>query len=98
MTLALGVAGTFLSPIYRNLTIQFKVYLQLSGMTLGGWIEADRRVRAHEFRMLDQRRREKLREDERVWRRWERLVEEEEEREKEKGGLVGKKGKKGQDR
>ncbi|KAL8693660.1 MAG: hypothetical protein Q9218_001570 [Villophora microphyllina] len=79
ITFALGLAGTFLSPIYRNLTIQFKVYIQLSGMTLGGWIEADRRLRSYEFRALSQRRREKLREDERVWQKWERLVEEEEE-------------------
>ncbi|KAL9600786.1 MAG: hypothetical protein Q9179_003099, partial [Wetmoreana sp. 5 TL-2023] len=78
ITFALGLAGTFLSPIYRNLTIQFKVFIQLSGMTLGGWIEADRRLRRYEFLALDARRREKVREDERVWRKWERLVEEDE--------------------
>ena len=78
VTLALGFAGTFFSPIYRNLTIQFKVYIQLSGMTLGGWIEADRRLRSYEFQALNARRKEKLREDEKVWKKWERLIEEEE--------------------
>ncbi|KAL8870679.1 MAG: hypothetical protein Q9174_003334 [Haloplaca sp. 1 TL-2023] len=82
VTLALGFAGTILSPIYRNLTIQFKVYIQMSGMTLGGWIEADRRLRSYEFRALNARRKEKLKEDEKVWKKWERLIEEEENKEK----------------
>ncbi|KAI4197688.1 MAG: hypothetical protein LQ350_005757 [Teloschistes chrysophthalmus] len=83
LALALAIAGTFLSPLYRSLTIQFKVYLQLSGMTLGGWIEADRRLRRYEWEVLTRRRRERWGEDERVWARWERLVEEE-------GGVGGK--------
>lgn len=79
----LSGAGFALSPIYRGLTIQFKVYvgredallhllfghslprftdhgpdeplrhryIQMSGMILGGWIEADRRLRLYEERM-----------------------------------------------
>ncbi|KAL8969297.1 MAG: hypothetical protein Q9183_002064, partial [Haloplaca sp. 2 TL-2023] len=54
------------------------VYIQLSGMTLGGWIEADRRLRSYEFRALNARRKERLKEDEKVWKKWERLIEEEE--------------------
>lgn len=30
--------------VYRGLTPQFKVFLQLAAMTLGGWIWAERRV------------------------------------------------------
>ncbi|KAL9601872.1 MAG: hypothetical protein Q9219_002224 [cf. Caloplaca sp. 3 TL-2023] len=71
VALLLGVAGTYISPIYRGLTIQFKVFLQMSGMTLGGWIEADRRLRSYEFWRLRERRREH---DEKVWRQWEKLV------------------------
>lgn len=59
-------------------------------MTLGGWIEADRRLRRYEWEVLSQRRRERLWEDERVWRRWERLVEEEGERGKGDGKAKGK--------
>ena len=43
-------------------------------MTLGGMIEADRRVREYEFMM---RRAKKRQADEAVWKRWEGLVEEE---------------------
>ncbi|KAL8922601.1 MAG: hypothetical protein Q9208_005105 [Pyrenodesmia sp. 3 TL-2023] len=70
-SLLLAVVGTLVSPLYRNLTIQFKVFLQLSGMTLGGWIEADRRLRGYEFWRLRERRRER---DEAVWREWERRI------------------------
>ncbi|KAL8908227.1 MAG: hypothetical protein Q9207_000948 [Kuettlingeria erythrocarpa] len=70
-SLLLAVVGTLVSPLYRNLTIQFKVFLQLSGMTLGGWIEADRRLRGYEFwRLMEQRRAR----DEAVWREWERRI------------------------
>lgn len=60
------------SPVYRSLTIQFKVFIQLSGMTLGGMIEADRRIREYEFMM---RKAKKIRADEDVWKKWEGLVE-----------------------
>ena len=49
-------------------------------MTFGGWIEADRRLRAYEF----QSRREKKRQnDEAVWRQWEGMIEQQERREQE---------------
>lgn len=48
-------------------------------MTLGGMIEADRRLRAFEFQ---QRRERKKKNDELVWGKWEGLVEEEQRLEK----------------
>ncbi|EFX05967.1 imidazoleglycerol-phosphate dehydratase [Grosmannia clavigera kw1407] len=56
---AMGVLAGFghaLSPIYRGLTIQFKVYLQMSGMVLGAMLEAEHRMRLFEARMRLQRR------------------------------------------
>ncbi|RKF54099.1 hypothetical protein GcC1_214010 [Golovinomyces cichoracearum] len=47
----LGGAGYFMSPIYRGLTIQFKVFLQMSGMILGGCLEADHRIREYEAKV-----------------------------------------------
>ncbi|KAL8861404.1 MAG: hypothetical protein Q9178_002277 [Gyalolechia marmorata] len=74
-TAILGFCGTVFSPIYRSLTIQFKVYLQVSGMTLGGWIEADKRFRAWEHsRMREKRRQKALERDEGVWKEWEKMV------------------------
>ncbi|CAK7263160.1 hypothetical protein SEPCBS57363_000426 [Sporothrix epigloea] len=52
----LGGIGHAMSPIYRGLTIQFKVYLQMSGMVLGGMIEADNRLRQYEAAVRQQRR------------------------------------------
>ncbi|KAI9786895.1 MAG: hypothetical protein M1839_005126 [Geoglossum umbratile] len=52
----LGAAGVAFSPAYRGLTIQFKVFMQMSGMTLGGWIHADHRMREHEGRVRRERR------------------------------------------
>ncbi|KAL8816513.1 MAG: hypothetical protein Q9223_004495 [Gallowayella weberi] len=76
ITAVIGFAGTIFSPIYRSLTIQFKVFIQMSGMMLGGWIEADRRFRAWEtMRMREKRRERVLKRDEMVWSEWERLVE-----------------------
>ena len=70
--------------MYRGLTIQFKVYdssyacnnisltpfsyIQMSGMILGGMIEADKRMIAYEHHVRHQRR---LRRDMEVWRRYE---------------------------
>lgn len=54
--------------------MQFKVYIQTSGMTLGGMIGADRRLREYELRS---RREKKRTQDEAVWKRWEGLIEEE---------------------
>lgn len=45
-------------------------------MTLGGMIEADRRLRSYKFLAW---REKKRRADEAVWRKWEGLVKEEEE-------------------
>ena len=78
ITAFLGVAGYVLSPIYRNLTVQFKVYIQTSGMILGGMIGGDRRLREYEFRSRVEKKR---RHDEAVWKKWEGLIEEEERRE-----------------
>ncbi|KAL8680585.1 MAG: hypothetical protein Q9186_003227 [Xanthomendoza sp. 1 TL-2023] len=76
ITAILGLSGTIFSPVYRSLTIQFKVFIQMSGMTLGGWIEADRRFRAWEgMRVREKRRERALERDEGVWKEWERLVE-----------------------
>ncbi|KAI0859212.1 hypothetical protein F4860DRAFT_516077 [Xylaria cubensis] len=47
----LGGLGYTMSPIYRGLTIQFKVYIQMSSMILGGMIEADSRMRRYEQRV-----------------------------------------------
>ena len=58
----------------------------MSGMTLGAWLEADRRLRAYEFAARRERKRIN---DEAVWRRWEGMVEEEERKE------VGRKQEKG---
>ncbi|KAJ4306305.1 hypothetical protein N0V88_001105 [Collariella sp. IMI 366227] len=52
----LGGVGYAVSPVYRGLTIQFKVYIQMSGMVLGSMLEADSRLRAYEARMRAQRR------------------------------------------
>jgi len=50
------------------LTFQFKVYIQMSGMTLGSIIGAEKRVKDYEVRM---RRYRKVRRDAEVWRRYE---------------------------
>jgi len=56
----------------------------MSGMTLGGMLEADRRVRDYEFVV---RAAKKRKADEAVWKRWEGLVEKEEEQKRRgKGG------------
>lgn len=46
----------------------------MSGMTFGAVIEADRRVRAYEFRMQAYK---KMKADQRVWQEWQDLVQEE---------------------
>jgi len=64
----LAAAGFAFSPIYRGLTFQFKVFLQMSGMTLGSILEADRRLREHG---ADVRKQTKMARDAAVWRRYE---------------------------
>ncbi|KAL5451410.1 hypothetical protein PMIN07_008611 [Paraphaeosphaeria minitans] len=66
-----GVAYAF-SPIYRGLTVPFKVYIQMSGMILGSMIEADKRMIAYEHHVRHQKR---LRRDMEVWRRYEEDLE-----------------------
>ncbi|KAI1762794.1 hypothetical protein GGR53DRAFT_467941 [Hypoxylon sp. FL1150] len=65
----LGGAGYVFSPLYRGLTLQFKVYLQMSGMIVGSMIEADYRMRQYEQRVRMQRRRAR---DRAVWADYER--------------------------
>ncbi|KAF2004528.1 hypothetical protein P154DRAFT_393187, partial [Amniculicola lignicola CBS 123094] len=62
-----GCAYAF-SPIYRGLTVQFKVYIQMSGMIVGSMIEADKRMVQYEHRVRHQKR---MARDMEVWRRYE---------------------------
>ncbi|KAF7523629.1 hypothetical protein G7054_g11689 [Neopestalotiopsis clavispora] len=70
----LGGIGYAMSPVYRGLTIQFKVYLQMSGMILGGMLEADGAVRQYEARVRMQKRFAK---DRAMWETFEKEFEEE---------------------
>lgn len=67
-TAFLGGLGQFMSPLYRGLTIQFKVFLQMSGMILGGCIEADSRIREYEAKVRIQKR---MMRDQVVWDKYE---------------------------
>ncbi|KXX75291.1 hypothetical protein MMYC01_207978 [Madurella mycetomatis] len=67
-TAMLGGLGYLVSPLYRGLTIQFKVYLQMSGMVLGSMMEADHRLREYEAKMRIKRR---LARDQAMWQRFE---------------------------
>ncbi|OIW29769.1 hypothetical protein CONLIGDRAFT_680584 [Coniochaeta ligniaria NRRL 30616] len=68
VTAALGGVGYALSPLYRGLTIQFKVYIQMSGMVFGGMIEADYRLREYEARVRMQKR---IQRDRAMWQKFE---------------------------
>ncbi|KAI0143337.1 hypothetical protein BJ166DRAFT_603460 [Pestalotiopsis sp. NC0098] len=70
----LGGIGYAMSPIYRGLTIQFKVYIQMSGMILGGMLEADGAVRQYEARVRMQKRMAK---DRAMWETFEKEYQEE---------------------
>ncbi|KAF2764265.1 hypothetical protein EJ03DRAFT_33837 [Teratosphaeria nubilosa] len=64
---AAGLGYAF-SPVYRGLTFQFKVFLQMSGMTFGSVVEADKCLRqAGAFA----RQKKALARDAEVWRRYE---------------------------
>ncbi|OTA06308.1 hypothetical protein A9Z42_0070420 [Trichoderma parareesei] len=67
----LGGAAYFWSPVYRKTTVQFKVYVQMSAMVLGGMIAADQRLRQYEAQVRAQRRwlREKAK-----WDRYEQEI------------------------
>ncbi|KAJ4321660.1 hypothetical protein N0V84_005214 [Fusarium piperis] len=64
----LGAAGYVWSPLYRSMTIQFKVYLQMCGMVVGSMIEADGRLRQYEHQVRMQRR---LMRERAKWERYE---------------------------
>ncbi|KAI2466081.1 hypothetical protein F4781DRAFT_407132 [Annulohypoxylon bovei var. microspora] len=69
----LGGFGYVFSPLYRGLTVQFKVYLQMSGMIVGSMIEADYRMRQYEQRVRMQRR---IKQNRALWEDYEKeLVE-----------------------
>ncbi|RKF63786.1 hypothetical protein OnM2_023071 [Erysiphe neolycopersici] len=67
-TAFLGGLGQFMSPVYRGLTIQFKVFLQMSGMILGGCLEADSRIREYEAKV---RMHKRMIRDQAVWDKYE---------------------------
>ncbi|KIW56674.1 hypothetical protein PV05_05314 [Exophiala xenobiotica] len=52
-------------PVYRGLTVQFKVFLQISAMTLGGCIFAEKRVT--EYNDAVRRRNRALERSRRAW-------------------------------
>jgi hypothetical protein len=52
-------------PVYRGLTVQFKVFIQISSMTLGGCIFAEKRV--SEFNDSVRRRNRALERSRRAW-------------------------------
>lgn len=61
-------AHLLLSPtnaIYRGLTLQFKVFMQLSAMTMGGCIFAEKRV--SEYNDMVRRRNRALERSNRAW-------------------------------
>ncbi|KAB5563170.1 hypothetical protein GE09DRAFT_772835 [Coniochaeta sp. 2T2.1] len=68
VTAALGGLGYKFSPLYRGLTVQFKVYLQMTGMVFGSMIEADYRLREYEARVRIQKR---LQRDRQMWQKFE---------------------------
>ncbi|KAI0834660.1 hypothetical protein F5Y06DRAFT_300515 [Hypoxylon sp. FL0890] len=65
----LGGLGYMFSPLYRGLTLQFKVYLQMSGMIVGSMIEADYRMRQYEHQVRMQRR---IARDRAIWADYEK--------------------------
>ncbi|KAH6866323.1 hypothetical protein BKA58DRAFT_363553 [Alternaria rosae] len=67
-----GVAYAF-SPVYKGLTVQFKTYIQMSGMILGGYLEADKRMINYQHRVRHHKR---VARDMEIWRRYEDSYEE----------------------
>ncbi|KAI1327811.1 hypothetical protein F5Y16DRAFT_185790 [Xylariaceae sp. FL0255] len=68
--------GWCFSPVYRGLTVQFKAYLQMSGMLLGGMIEADASMRRYEHQVRIQRR---IARDRAMWENYEQDFNEDDE-------------------
>lgn len=56
---------TGVHPIYRGLTVQFKVFMQLSAATLGGCIFAERRV--SEYTNMVRQRNRAMERSQRAW-------------------------------
>jgi len=54
--IAFSAAAHLFSPIYRNLTVGFKVYIFMSGITIGSMVEADHRLRDYEKRVRQRKR------------------------------------------
>lgn len=67
-TAIFGAAMWGFSPIYRGLTFQFRVFIQMSGMILGGCLDADRRLREYEAKV---RVRKRLGMDQTAWEQYE---------------------------
>lgn len=59
------IALNRIHPVYRGLTIQFKVYIQLSAMLLGGCIFAEKRV--SEYNDMIRARRRAMERSARAW-------------------------------
>uniref|UniRef100_A0A8H7TQC8 HIG1 domain-containing protein n=1 Tax=Bionectria ochroleuca TaxID=29856 RepID=A0A8H7TQC8_BIOOC len=55
-TAILGGLAYLRSPVYRSTTVQFKVYIQSSGMVLGAMLNAESRLREYEAQVRMQRR------------------------------------------
>ncbi|KAF2490655.1 hypothetical protein BU16DRAFT_596954 [Lophium mytilinum] len=68
-----GVTAYTFSPVYRGLTVQFKVYIQMAFMIVGSAVEGDKRMLAYEHRLRHQRRQAR---DLELWRRYEAGFEE----------------------
>ncbi|KAI9741911.1 MAG: hypothetical protein M1834_000300 [Cirrosporium novae-zelandiae] len=71
VALVAHTAGMAYSPIYRGLTVQFKVFLSMSVLILGGSIAADTRLKEYEHFV---RRQKRLERDGRVLREYDALV------------------------
>ncbi|KAF2666338.1 RNI-like protein [Microthyrium microscopicum] len=56
-----GATAMYFSPVFRGVTVQYKVFLQMASMTMGGFIEADRRMVAHELVVRQRKRAERQR-------------------------------------
>ncbi|KAH6686319.1 hypothetical protein F5X68DRAFT_262119 [Plectosphaerella plurivora] len=63
-----GLLGYKFSPVYRGLTFQFKVYLQMCGMVVGSMLESDHSLRRYEERVRMERR---IARDRAKWQRYE---------------------------
>lgn len=59
------IALNSVTPVYRNLTVQFKVFIQLSAMMLGGCIFAEKRV--SEYNDMVRYRNRALERSQRAW-------------------------------